>query len=50
MSTETFLGTDWNGRIFTGDWVDGAADPTPVVEPATGETLARIGPTRAEER
>lgn len=49
MSTETFLGTDWNGRIFTGDWVDGAADPTPVVEPATGETLAQIGMASSDD-
>ncbi|WP_179403278.1 benzaldehyde dehydrogenase [Burkholderia guangdongensis] len=32
----------WHGRLFTGTWRDGATT-TDVIEPATGEHLARIG-------
>ncbi len=43
MNTNSFLGTDWHGKIFTGSWTDGAADAYDVIEAATGETLARLG-------
>ena len=37
------LGSDWNGRIFSGGWTDGGAGTAPVVEPATGTELGSIG-------
>ncbi|HVV13012.1 benzaldehyde dehydrogenase [Amycolatopsis sp.] len=40
----TFLDEEkWTGRIFTGDWVQGAGGDAPVVEPATGAELGRAG-------
>ncbi|RBP62768.1 benzaldehyde dehydrogenase (NAD+) [Brevibacterium sanguinis] len=49
MSTSSFLGTDWHGRIFTGSWTAGAAATYDVVEPATGRTLATLGAADAED-
>ena len=37
------LGTDWHEKIFTGTWTTGAGDTYDVVEPATGQTLGRLG-------
>ncbi|MFF4259322.1 aldehyde dehydrogenase family protein [Streptomyces sp. NPDC001663] len=34
---------DWQGRIFSGGWVDGSGEPYDSVEPATGKTLGRVG-------
>ncbi|MEV4732351.1 benzaldehyde dehydrogenase [Saccharopolyspora sp. NPDC049426] len=36
-------GDDWQGRIFTGEWVKGNGGTSATVEPATGVTLAQIG-------
>src|SRR5918996_637341 len=33
----------WSGRVFIGAWVTGGAGDAPVVEPATGGELGRIG-------
>ncbi|WP_371663444.1 aldehyde dehydrogenase family protein [Streptomyces sp. NBC_00280] len=34
---------DWQGRIFSGGWVDGSGEPYDSVEPATGKSLGRVG-------
>jgi len=39
----SFLTSDWDGKIFVGGWVDGGAEPIPVIAPATGEQLAAVG-------
>jgi benzaldehyde dehydrogenase (NAD) len=36
-------GSDWQGRIYSGGWVDGSGGTKPVVSPATGEQIATIG-------
>lgn len=34
----------WSGRIFVdGEWVDGSAGTAPVIEPATGDEIGRVG-------
>jgi benzaldehyde dehydrogenase (NAD) len=33
----------WHGHIYSDGWVDGAAGELPVIEPATGTELARVG-------
>jgi len=33
----------WNGRLFLGGWTDSPSGTTPVVEPATGAELGRVG-------
>ena len=33
----------WEGRIFTGAWVEGSGGEYDAVEPATGNKLARVG-------
>jgi benzaldehyde dehydrogenase (NAD) len=33
----------WQGRIFSGGWVNGGGGDAPVLEPATGAQLARAG-------
>ncbi|TCR26178.1 benzaldehyde dehydrogenase [Streptomyces sp. BK205] len=40
----TFLeaGT-WSERIFSGEWIKGSGESYDALEPATGETLARVG-------
>ncbi|QIS22311.1 aldehyde dehydrogenase family protein [Nocardia terpenica] len=40
--------TIWTGRIFSGGWRDAAAT-APVVEPATGAEIGRIGTARVED-
>jgi benzaldehyde dehydrogenase (NAD) len=39
----SFLGSDWEGKIFISGWTDGGGEPIRVTEPATGEQLATIG-------
>ncbi|WP_330351245.1 aldehyde dehydrogenase family protein [Streptomyces sp. NBC_00582] len=34
---------DWQGRVFSGRWVDGSGEPYDSVEPATGKVLGRVG-------
>ncbi|GAA3873836.1 benzaldehyde dehydrogenase [Streptomyces lacrimifluminis] len=34
---------DWQGRIYSGGWVDGSGEPYDSVEPATGKALGRVG-------
>jgi benzaldehyde dehydrogenase (NAD) len=36
-------GASWQGNISVGEWRPGGAGDAPVIEPATGETLARVG-------
>ncbi|WP_375423809.1 benzaldehyde dehydrogenase [uncultured Friedmanniella sp.] len=33
----------WQGKIWTGRWIDGGGGTYPAVEPATGETLGQVG-------
>jgi benzaldehyde dehydrogenase (NAD) len=33
----------WEGRIYSGGWVSGSGGEFDAVEPATGETLGRVG-------
>ncbi len=35
--------TDWQGRIFSGGWVQGSGEAYDSTEPATGKTLGRVG-------
>lgn len=35
--------SSWPSNIFLGGWIKGGAGDAPVLEPATGETLGRIG-------
>ena len=37
----------WSGRIYNGAWVTALGGDRPVVEPATGATLARVGVANA---
>ena len=39
----------WAGKVFSDGWVVPSGGTTPVVEPATGETLARIGAGSADD-
>jgi benzaldehyde dehydrogenase (NAD) len=47
----TLLGTvDWQGRLFkAGTWTPGGAGDYPVVEPATGAELGRMGEASVED-
>lgn len=43
-------GIDWQGKIFkTGEWVPGRGGEYPVVEPATGAELGRMGQATADD-
>ncbi|MEU6605798.1 aldehyde dehydrogenase family protein [Streptomyces shenzhenensis] len=33
----------WEGRVFSGAWTHGSGEDYPAIEPATGETLGRVG-------
>lgn len=37
------LGSDWQGRIYSGGWVDGTGGTRDVVSPSTGEAIGSIG-------
>ncbi len=37
------LGSDWQGRIYSGGWVDGTGGTRDVVSPSTGEVIGSIG-------
>ena len=39
----------WSGRLFSDGWVPGAEGEIPVVEPATGEELGRVGAAGAAD-
>jgi benzaldehyde dehydrogenase (NAD) len=39
----------WSGSIFSGGWASGGAGDYPVVEPATGDELGRMGRASAED-
>ncbi|WP_409464247.1 aldehyde dehydrogenase family protein [Amycolatopsis sp. GA6-003] len=45
----TLLGTGWQGRIFSGGWIPGAGGEYDAVEPATGNTLAKVGAAAPED-
>ena len=49
MSENTLLGTDWHEKIFTGTWTAGAGESYDVIEPATGESLGRLGAASADD-
>lgn len=34
---------DWQGRIFSGGWINGSGEPYDSIEPATGKVLGRVG-------
>lgn len=40
MSENSFLGTQWHEKIFTGTWTNGADESYDVIEPATGRPWA----------
>jgi benzaldehyde dehydrogenase (NAD) len=40
---ELLAAKTWTGRIFLGDWQPGSGGEMPVVEPATGGELGRVG-------
>jgi benzaldehyde dehydrogenase (NAD) len=42
-------GPDWQGRIYSGGWIDGTGGTRPVVSPSTGEQLATIGVASPED-
>ena len=37
------LGSDWQGRIYSGGWIDGTGGTRDVVSPSTGEVIGSIG-------
>src|ERR1700730_18507297 len=39
----------WEGAIFLGEWTPGGAGEYPVVSPATGEEIARVGRASVED-
>lgn len=39
----SFLGSDWEGKIYLNGWTDGSGAPIRVTEPATGEQLGTLG-------
>lgn len=39
----------WEGKIYSGGWVPGSGGEYAATEPATGETLARVGAATAED-
>lgn len=43
------LGSEWHDRIYSDGWTPGGAGGYDVVEPATGEVLARLGVASAED-
>jgi len=45
----SFLGSDWEGKIFVSGWTDGGGEPIRVTEPATGEQLATLGSASPED-
>jgi benzaldehyde dehydrogenase (NAD) len=42
-------GARWNGRLYLGGWTDAPSGTSPVVEPATGAELARVGVAAADD-
>jgi hypothetical protein len=34
---------EWSERIFSGGWIEGAGESYDSIEPATGDTLSRVG-------
>jgi benzaldehyde dehydrogenase (NAD) len=42
-------GANWQGNISLGEWRRGGAGDAAVIEPATGETLARVGRASVED-
>src|SRR5512141_76921 len=45
----SFVGTDWTGKVFVGGWRAGGTGERPVIEPATGDELGRIGMASADD-
>lgn len=39
----------WEGKIFLGDWQTGHGETIPVIEPATGQSLAMLGTANAQD-
>jgi benzaldehyde dehydrogenase (NAD) len=39
----------WESKVWTGSWTDAAGGSYPAVEPATGETLGRVGKATPED-
>jgi benzaldehyde dehydrogenase (NAD) len=42
-------GTSWQGNIFVGGWRAGGSGSAPVIEPATGDEIARTGRADADD-
>jgi benzaldehyde dehydrogenase (NAD) len=43
----SFIGSDWQGKIFVDSWVDGGGAPIAVTSPASGEDLGTVGSATA---
>jgi benzaldehyde dehydrogenase (NAD) len=43
------VGRHWTGCAFDGGWIETAGGRTPVIEPATGETLYEVGLANADD-
>ena len=33
---------DWKGKLYSGGWTDGGGEPLPILDKATGESLAEV--------
>jgi benzaldehyde dehydrogenase (NAD) len=40
---------DWEEKIFSGGWIDGSGESFDSREPATGDTLGRVGAATADD-
>lgn len=41
--------TPWEGKVWSGGWVDGSGRPADVTDKATGETLGQVGTATTED-
>src|SRR5215475_5596143 len=39
----------WQSKIYSNGWTEGGGEPSPVVEPATGNRLGEVGTATAED-
>src|SRR5699024_4436622 len=49
MSENSFLGSDWHSRIFTGRWTEGGGETYDVIGPATRAARGRLGAASADD-
>lgn len=43
------MSESWQGKIFSGSWVDGRGEPLDVTEKATGTLLGTVGSATADD-